>query len=70
MMIIKSMEEEEYKRLILSNVLNLDAEIFIKSLDEIIEDNENNIEEEYVGFQNIDEIEDASDTIDWNQLMK
>ena len=70
MMIIKSMEEEEYKRLILSNVLNLDAEVFIKSLDEIIEDNENNIEEEYVGFQNIDEIKDASDTIDWNQLMK
>ncbi|GET04509.1 hypothetical protein GLOIN_2v1867436 [Rhizophagus clarus] len=56
--LIETMEEEyvdsntrvldENNELILNNVLNLDAEVFINSLDEIIEDSKNNMEEEYV----------------------
>jgi hypothetical protein len=51
--------------LLLSNILNLDANVFIESLDEIIEDSENNMEEEYVDIQNVNEPEYESD-IDWD----
>ncbi|RIA86677.1 hypothetical protein C1645_828903 [Glomus cerebriforme] len=47
--------------LIINNVLNLDTEEFIKSLDRIIEDSENNMEEKYVNIQNIEEPENKSD---------
>lgn len=51
--------------LILSSVLNLDADVFIKNLDEIIEDSENSMEEEYVDIQNADEMQNEND-IDWD----
>ncbi|RIA92115.1 hypothetical protein C1645_821092 [Glomus cerebriforme] len=56
---------DEDDTLMINNVLNLDAEEFIKSLDRIIEDSENNMEEEYVNIQNIEEPENGSD-VDWD----
>ncbi|GBB85293.1 hypothetical protein RclHR1_11850008 [Rhizophagus clarus] len=72
--LIETMEEEyvdsntgildESNELILSNVLNLNAEIFINSLDEIIEDSKNNMEEEYIDIQDVDEIVENENDID------
>ncbi|GBB84921.1 hypothetical protein RclHR1_01150025 [Rhizophagus clarus] len=74
--LIETMEEEyvdsntdvfdESNELILSNVLNLDAEVFINSLDEIIEDNENSMEEKYVDIQDVDEMIENEYDIDWD----
>ena len=59
---------DEEDDLIISEVLNLDAEVFIKDLDELIEDSENNIEEE-CDIQNNEpenESEEDEDDIDWD----
>ncbi|GBB85291.1 hypothetical protein RclHR1_11850006 [Rhizophagus clarus] len=74
--LIEIMEEEyvdsnsevfdESNELILSNVLNLNAEVFINSLDKIIEDSKNNMEEEYVDIQDVDEIVENKNDIDWD----
>jgi hypothetical protein len=76
--LIETMEEEyidntevvfdESDELLLSNVLDLDAEVFIRNLDEIIEDSED-MEEKYFDIQNVDETENEND-IDWDPAAK
>jgi hypothetical protein len=51
---------DKSNELLLNNVLDLDAEVFIRNLDEIIEDSED-MEEEYFDIQNVDEMENEND---------
>ena len=59
---------DEEDDLIISEILNLDVEIFIENLDELIEDSENNIEKE-CDIQNNEpenESEEDENDIDWD----
>lgn len=56
---------DEEDDLVISEVLNLNAEVFIESLDEILEDSED-LEEEDINIQSVNEPEESETDENWN----